>query len=419
MFKDLLSIAIIEYLPDKMFICFYSTVFVKYFRLSKYHEPNFIKEKYLISNSNSEYADNLNQLQSQISKYIESVYPEDFKVKTDIKPAGEQKKALIIIPNGWLNTDTNEGRTQGPQIEFLIKGLTDSDFEVSTFEVIKENSDFTPLENKIEIYEVVFIWSLTIISPEDDFFKYLKCYSKSETLRAKIIGVITASPSSSRLLKYKKWKAILDTVVYYEADSEFKNELEKLFNTIHTPYIQLHSIDTKTLTKFTPSVHVSCLIKYNRVSWLLTLRYQSLVNEVKYHIRTMSIPLAENKIRELYLPIEFIASQRSKYGFGFIMMHRNHNDDAHLIGSFWDYYRLGVIPIIQMQNIKPIAPYMTPYLDYFPVKSDQDLYNIFSLSKRSPEYFEKLRQRILTRVRTEFSPEIIVKKLLTDSRIQI
>lgn len=419
MFKDLLSIAIIEYLPDKMFICFYSTVFVKYFRLSKYHEPNFIKEKYLISNSNSEYADNLNQLESQISKSIESAYPEDFKVKTDNKPAGEQKKALIIIPNGWLNTDTNEGRTQGPQIEFLIKGLTDSDFEVSTFEVIKENSDFTPLENKIEVYEVVFIWSLTIISPEDDFFKYLKCYSKSETLRAKIIGVITASPSSSRLLKYKKWKAILDTVVYYEADSEFKNELEKLFNTIHTPYIQLHSIDTKTLTKFTPSVHVSCLIKYNRVAWLLTLRYQSLVNEVKYHIRTMSIPLAENKIRELYLPIEFIASQRSKYGFGFIMMHRNHNDDAHLIGSFWDYYRLGVIPIIQMQNIKPIAPYMTPYLDYFPVKSDQDLYNILSLSKRSPEYFEKLRQRILTRVRTEFSPEIIVKKLLTDSRIQI
>ena len=101
------------------------------------------------------------------------------------------------------------------------------------------------------------------------------------------------------------------------------------------------------------------------------------------------------------------------------MMHRNHNDDAHLIGSFWDYYRLGVIPIIQMQNIKPIAPYMTPYLDYFPVKSDQDLYNILSLSKRSPEYFEKLRQRILTRMKTEFSPEIVIKKLLTDLRIEI
>ena len=419
MFKDLLSIAIVEYLPDKMFIYFYSSIFVKYFRLSKYHEPKFVKEKYLIPDSNSEYENNLNQLEIQISKYSESTYPEDLKAKTDDKSTGEQKKALIIIPNGWLNSDTDEGRTQGPQIEFLIKGLTDSDFEVSTFEVIKVNSNFTPLENKIGEYEVIFIWSLTIISPEEDFFNYLRCHSKSKTFRAKLIGVITASPSSSRLLKYKKWKAILDTVVYYEADSEFKDQLEKLFNTIHTPYIQLHSTDTKTLTNFTPSVHVSCLIKYNRVAWLLTLRYQSLVNEVECHIRTMSIPLAEKNIRELYLPIEFIASQRSKYGFGFIMIHRNYNEDAHLIGSFWDYYRLGVIPIIQMQNIKPIAPYMTPYLDYFPVKSDQDLYNILSLSKRSPEYFEKLRQRILTRMRTEFSPEIVVKKLLTDSRIQI
>jgi hypothetical protein len=131
----------------------------------------------------------------------------------------------------------------------------------------------------------------------------------------------------------------------------------------------------------------------------------------------MSLPLAEKKLKELYLPSEIISEQRSKYGFGFVMVHRNNNDDAHLIGSFWDYYRLGVIPIVQMQEIKPIASYMTPYLDYFPVKSDLDLYAVLSLGKNYPEYFEELRKRILNRMSTEFSPVIVINKLLSDLNI--
>jgi hypothetical protein len=127
--------------------------------------------------------------------------------------------------------------------------------------------------------------------------------------------------------------------------------------------------------------------------------------------------LQKKKLRQLYLPSEIISEQRSKYGFGFVMVHRNHNDDAHLIGSFWDYYRLGVIPIVQMQEIKPIASYMTPYLDYFPVKTDLDLYAVLSLGKKYPEHFEELRKRILNRMNTEFSPEVVIKKLLSDSNI--
>ena len=418
-FRDLLKIGIIECLPNKIFILIYSSIFLKFFRLKKYKEPHFLRKKYLIRDSNINYFFGLNKLKDQVNEYNKSRNSQKLQTIIENKSGGQRKKALIVIPSGWLNLETAEGRTQGPQIQFLIKGLIDIGFEISTFDVIKRNCDFTSLENKLENYDVIFIWSLTIISPDDEFFEYLRFYSKSQALKSKLVGVITASPSESRLKKYSQWKSILDKVVYYEVVSEFKFQLEKLFKTIHLPYIQLHSVDTALLSEFAASVHVSCLLKYNRVAWLLTLRYQCLAIGIKYHIRTMSIPLAEKKLRELYLPSEIISEQRAKYGFGFIMVHRNHNDDAHLIGSFWDYYRLGVIPIIQMQEIKPIAPYMTPYLDYFPVKSELDLYAVLSLGKNYPEYFEELRKRILKRMSTEFSPAIVINKLLSDLNISL
>lgn len=343
---------------------------------------------------------------------------EKFKNKIIIANRKENK-ALIVIPNGWLNSESSEGRTQGPQIEFLIKGLRSIGFDISIFEVFKRNCDLTAIENKLEEFNVIFIWSLTTISPEDEFYEFLKNYSKSDLIIHKLIGVITASPSKRRLVKYSKWAAILGHVIYYEENSQFRQQLTKLLNTVHIPLLQLSPEDTTSSSQFSSSIHTSCLLKYNRAAWILTLRYQCLTLGIKYHIRTMSLPLAEKKLRELYLPSELISEQRSKYGFGFVMVHRSHNDDAHLIGSFWDYYRLGVIPIVQMQEIKPIATYMTPYLDYFPVKSDLDLYAVLSLGKNYPEHFEELRKRILNRMSTEFSPAIVINKLLSDLNISL
>ena len=418
--KDLIKIGFIELLPSKLLICFYSPIIVKLLRLNEYSEPGFIRKKYLSRDIDEKYISIMSKTKNLILEYNKSKIQKDSqeKFKSKIITANRKmNKALIIIPNGWLNSESSEGRTQGPQIEFLIKGLRSIGFDISIFEVFKRKSDLTYIENNLEEFNVIFIWSLTIISPEDEFYKFLENNYKSDLIKHKLIGVITASPSESRLVKYSKWAAILDHVIYYEENSQFRQQLKKLFNTVHVPLLQLSPEDTTSSSQFSASIHTSCLLKYNRAAWLLTLRYQCLAIGIKHHIRTMSLLLAEKKLRELYLPSEIISEQRSKYGFGFVMVHRNNNDDAHLIGSFWDYYRLGVIPIVQMQEIKPIASYMTPYLDYFPVKSDLDLYAVLSLGKNYPEYFEELRKRILNRMSTEFSPVIVINKLLFDLNI--
>ena len=411
------KIGFIEFLPSKLLIFFYSPIVVKLLRLSQYSEPGFIRKKYLSRDIKKQYISILSEMKNLILEYNKSKMQkgsqEKFKSKIIIANRKENK-ALIVIPNGWLNSESSEGRTQGPQIEFLIKGLRSIGFDISIFEVFKRNCDLTAIENKLEEFNVIFIWSLTTISPEDEFYEFLKNYSKSDLIIHKLIGVITASPSKRRLVKYSKWAAILGHVIYYEENSQFRQQLKKLLNTVHIPLLQLSPEDTASSSQFSSSIHTSCLLKYNRAAWVLTLRYQCLALGIKYHIRTMSLPLAE-----LYLPSELISEQRSKYGFGFVMVHRSHNDDAHLIGSFWDYYRLGVIPIVQMQEIKPIATYMTPYLDYFPVKSDLDLYAVLSLGKNYPEHFEELRKRILNRMSTEFSPAIVINKLLSDLNISL
>jgi|LauGreSBDMM110SN_4_FD.fasta_scaffold20514_1 hypothetical protein len=389
-------------------------------RQNKYTEPVFKRKKYLSRGLDEKSFSVLIEMKSLILEFNKSRIQKGSQEKFESEIITQDKKkskALIVIPKGWLNSESVEGRTQGLQIKFLIEGLRNIGFDISVFEVSKRNCDLTPIKNKLEEFNVIFIWSLTIISPGDEFYEYLKYISKSDLATNKIIGVITASPSESRLVKYSKWATILGHVIYYEENSLFRQQLQKLLHTVHVPLLQLNLKGTTLSTQFSLSIHTSCLLKYNRFAWLLTLRYQCLVLGIKYHIRTMSIPLAEKKLRQLYLPSEIISEQRSKYGFGFVMVHRNHNDDAHLIGSFWDYYRLGVIPIVQMQEIKPIASYMTPYLDYFPVKTDLDLYAVLSLGKKYPEHFEELRKRILNRMNTEFSPEVVIKKLLSDSNI--
>jgi hypothetical protein len=251
-------------------------------------------------------------------------------------------------------------------------------------------------------------------SPEGELFNYLQKIPKKALIQSKIIGVITASPSKRRLNKYKEWAHVLHAVIYYEENSDYRRELEKIIPTFHIPLLQITPIGTTLANKFSPSVHSSCLLKYNRGSWLLTLKYQALALGIKYHIRAMSIPLSNKGFRKLYQSNDTISIERSVYGFGFVMIHRNQNLDAHLIGSFWDYYRLGVIPVIQMQEVRSVASYMHPYLDYFPINSDQDLFIVLSLGKSSPELFDQLRIRILSRMQTEFTPKIIVGRLLLD-----
>ena len=411
--RDLFYSVSIEYLPDYMFKLFYKFKLFHKTKKQKYNNPIFMGKKALQSSS-------LIRRQQILSNSLEAL--KDFSKnkgilaienlvenRNNVDSNVNSKKALIIIPDGWIDTSRVEGRTQGPQILFLKKGLEQNRFDTKVIQLRKDNLNF---HVDIMNYQLIFIWSLTYFDPNSNAFKLIYQESSQATEILKVIGVITASPDANLIEKYNEWAKILKKVLYYEEESEFKKLLDGIFEVKHTQYLQLPSEVLVPDRNFSSSVHSSCLLKQNRIAWLVTLRYICISLKINYSIRVISNALSYKKIKASYMPNKVIDEERKKFGFGFVMTHRNYNEDANLIGSFWDYYKLGLIPLVQMQNMKEIASYMIPYLDYFPIENDVDLYSVLAISKSNSAHFNTLKLRILKRMEDEFTPSNVVKNIL-------
>ena len=79
-----------------------------------------------------------------------------------------------------------------------------------------------------------------------------------------------------------------------------------------------------------------------------------------------------------------------------------------LIGSFWDVYHAGAIPLVQFEGSDYfLADYLLPYVDYLPFTSIEDLAVILKLLQESPEILNKLKNRNLLRRNTDLSKENI------------
>jgi hypothetical protein len=144
-------------------------------RQNKYTEPVFKRKKYLSRGLDEKSFSVLIEMKSLILEFNKSRIQKGSQEKFESEIITQDKKkskALIVIPKGWLNSESVEGRTQGLQIKFLIEGLRNIGFDISVFEVSKRNCDLTPIKNKLEEFNVIFIWSLTIISPGDEFYEY-------------------------------------------------------------------------------------------------------------------------------------------------------------------------------------------------------------------------------------------------------
>ena len=411
--RDLFYSILIEYLPDNLFKLFYEIKLFHKTKKQKYKNPVFMGKKLLQNSSiirGEQMLNNSLAALSGLSKNEDVVTIEILEDnKININSYVNPKKVLIIIPDGWIDPLRVEGRTQGPQILFLKKGLEQNRFDVKVIQLRKDNSN---LHVDIMNYQLIFVWSLTYFDPNCDAFKLLYQEPLQASEGFKVIGVITASPDANLVKKYKEWSKIIKKVLYYEEESEFKKILESIFEVTHTQLLQLTPESFEYDKNFNAGVHLSCLLKQNRMAWLIALRYICILLKINYSIRFISNVLAYKKIKASYIPNVVIDEERKKFGFGFVMVHRSHNEDANLIGSFWDYYKLGVIPLVQMQNMKEIASYMTPYLDYFPIENDVDLYSILAISKSNSVHFNTLKLRIIKRMEGEFTPLNVVKNIL-------
>jgi len=403
---------------------FYTKRFLNFFTIDGYGTPVFLNLKsYSAQKTNM-----VNELLSNIDEKILSNPLEtlDHSVLAP-KSKAHRMSTVILIPKGWRTTEHHNFGTQGAQIEFLLQGLNENYHNVAILEIDNQTNVYKDyLEvmrgDKLDSFSyfdiitnanIIFVWSLTMLKPDFDCFTQLnKEVDLNSKSGQKWIGVITKSPAMHVLKVYEQWSKTLSAAVFYEENSPYVEKLKKIFKVIHIPIIPL--IPTKIVADevFKTSVHFSGLLKQNRLAWLLTLKYQCMELGIDYKIIAITKLLKKNNSSGKYEPFQTFAEKKSKFGFGFVITHRDVNTDAQLIGSFWDCYQLGLIPIVQMQNRRNLSSYLVPFLDYFPVYDSSDLMTILLSAKKHPELFNKIRDRIKLRVQHEFNSKQIISHLL-------
>lgn len=421
---EIFSVYLINKSSNKTFKVFYTKRFLNFFTIDGYSTPVFLNLK----SYSAQKFNMVNELLSTIDDKILSI-PLETLDRSVLTPESivHRLNIVILIPKGWRTTEHHNYGTQGAQIEFLLQGLHENYHNVTILEIDNQTNVYedcleVKLDDKLDSFRyldiitnsnIIFVWSLTMLKPDFDFFtqlnKELDLNSKSGQ---KWIGVITKSPAMHVLKVYEKWSKTLSGAVFYEENSPYVENLKKIFRVIHIPIIPL--IPTKIVADeaFKTSVHFSGLLKQNRLAWLLTLRYQCIALGIDYKIIAISNLLKKKNSSGKYEPFQTFAEKKSKFGFGFVITHRDVNTDAQLIGSFWDCYQLGLIPIVQMQNRSNLSSYLVPFLDYFPVYDSSDLMTILLAAKKHPELFNKIRDRIKLRVQHEFNSKKIISNLL-------
>jgi hypothetical protein len=406
--SHLSAIFILKYINSPLYSMLYDFNLLKRFKLNDYYSPKFVKKFELFES----YSKNESRLKELLTaQFLNNFRNEVISNKNYIKKSG---LVVFIIPEGWINSSTSQGKIQGPVIMFYVKGLEKLGLSVELIETNKEKNYSFETEKTIRQASIVFIFSLTGCKAQESLFQ--KILSKNSDYQQKIVGFIT-SPliSEEQVLELSyNWSQIVDFVLYFEDEFDLKQYLSKFFNVKFFPYLQYTPENFTYFEKFTTSVHISCRIKQNRLAWIFVAKYQLLRLNIPYYIRVISDPIVKLTKQANYLSIDEVTSSRRNFGFGFVMSHRNSIHDTKLLASFWDYYRLGVIPIVQMQNHNTLALNMVPFLDYFPVTSDKDLFNILKFSIEFPGHFEKCRSRIISRMQNEFNPTKITELLLKD-----
>lgn len=322
--------------------------------------------------------------------------------------------ALLIVPVGWCDTDSSFGVIHSPFIDYFKEGLICNNLKVHILEV--DNNCTLPPDLQFSSFNFIFIWSLSQLDPNLEVFRQLRSLKSNEkTVNSfpLVVGIISApladKQSIALVLRHKK---LVTDLIYHEEKTPMLSQLEKYFNLHHMPYIQKFTNVGLINSNFTPSVYISCRIKQNRLSWVLIAKYYSLKIGIKHSINVYFDSLSAVGLMKSYRPIQLVDAERAQYGFSFTMSHRTPNSDSHLLGSFWDSYKLGVIPLVQMQNLCPVSSYMQPFLDYFPIIDESDLATVLILSVSYPDHFKKLRERIQARMVLEFNPKITLSKLL-------
>ena len=403
--------------PDLIFLVIYK---LKLFRKdTDYVQPELKTRKIIKEDLKINMLTLLNQINSELVK-SESVFvdPSEYKKVAVKSKMSTINNCLIIIPEGWMSPDNNYTIPQRQAIAFLEQGLKENGCNVRLVEANNSISNSTNPDQaiheicqEIKSCDLIFLWSLTGLKIESNFFSQIEGTLKAK--KGNIIGVITSTHIHSNVEEYyKKWSKLVNIVTSVSEESAFTHGLSTLFKHYHLPQIPYYEFVPKLTTKHQAKVYFSGTIKHNRYSWIVALRYQCIVQKIEYKIRAIYYELFWQGLSGIYVPPYEFVNERSQFSLSLVITHRDANTDFLLINSFWDAYLVGSIPIVQMQNTKRMSSYLTPYLDYFPILNERELYYTLQVLNTNPEILNTLRGRIYQRSKTNFTPKKIIGDFL-------
>lgn len=319
------------------------------------------------------------------------------------------KRALIIHPKDWMKDNTFEYSIHSNQILFVKKGLEEN--RIPTDLLDEEEFDEEKTLRNLDEECLLIFWSLSSLNFRSKFNCLLQSSKIPSSISITKLGVISASPTAKLFARYSEWASIIGKVIFYEEESKYKNELKRFFEVIHLPLIH-YSSQPCVIKDVGIQVHFSGTLKYNRLDWLLVLRALCIEFDVDFECKIIKEVRKSGRSKFKYLPEAATSLERRRFSIGINFAQREPGIDAKLIGSFWDYYRNGCIPLVIGENTREMSSYLSQNLDYFSIETEEDLRDVILFFKNNTRHLFLLRERVAARVRDDFNPKKVMETLL-------
>lgn len=402
---ELLGIFYLRILPKSIFLLIYRLGFFEKRRDHNYINPKM--SKILVKADNIKVAQEAVGILEQPAQtnrvigFSSQYFHQDSKHKF--------RRALIIHPKHWMEQDTFEVMIHSNQILFLQRGLEEN--LIPTDLLDEEEFDEEGVLSALEGECLLVFWSLSSLNFKSKINRLLLGSEKLSNRSITKLGVISASPTVKLFPRYLEWASVIQTVVFYEEESDYKKQLERFFEVIHLPLIQ-YTTAPCVVKDVGVRLHFSGTLKYNRLDWLVVMRALCIVLGLHFDCKIVREVNRNGRRDFKYRSEAIISAERQHYSIGINFAQREPGIDAKLIGSFWDYYRNGCIPIVIGENTQEMSSYLTQNVDYFSIKTEQDLRDVILFLIRDTSHLLLLRDGIATRVQDEFNPKRLLGTLL-------
>jgi len=325
------------------------------------------------------------------------------------------KNCIIALPENFLNEDTHVGKgffspvnglivmlkKNFPNVEIIPVvvnfGLNNKDGSQLSMESLIQSKNYKTEDTFCILFSVTYLIQNCNIDKITDYILKNKIYC---------IGYLTSTNKNplATLIAVKKLNCV-NLMIDYSGNSELNKINSTDIPVTHIPWIPTSEIISNNVS--TVSIAYSGLLKFNRGRWVVVTCALAKLYAIKISVRFYSWT-AINKGLQKFVPREELLEWFSNYSLGLVILCRSPEINDGLIGSFWDVYHAGAVPLVQFEGFDYfLADYLLPYVDYLPFTSIEDLAVILKLLQESPEILSKLKNRNLLRRNTDLSKENI------------